>query len=244
MRSDTGNVGHGVTHEPTDATVTVWEGVDVIEPMMRGRNCQDARRFAQAIEPIAIGKIGDEVWDMSAGGRLVPADSHLVFGLRAPFAGLHDKRLVDAGDAEHILRGVTIEFAMKPAYEIGRCRFRQPMLGVHSIYVSVHPHMCRGLDLEISAPFVLIELARQRTFDILGAGVVPLDEIAVIAVHDTHESGKASGRARMECLAKLRRRRRQLGYNVRYGLWDVFQARGLNALYALDLRRIFSRSFT
>jgi hypothetical protein len=34
----------------------------------------------------------------------------------------------------------------------------------------------------------------------------------------------------MECLAKLCRRRRQLGYNIQNGLRHVFQARRLNAL--------------
>jgi hypothetical protein len=76
------------------------------------------------------------------------------------------------------------------------------------------------------------EKAAETSF---GAGVVPLDQIAVVAVHDAHESGKVRCRARVQRLAKLRRCRRQFGYNIRYSLWYFLQACGLNALDALDL---------
>ena len=45
----------------------------------------------------------------------------------------------------------------------------------------------RGFPLEVAPCFVPSKLTRQGTYDVAGAGVVALDEIAVIGVHDAHE---------------------------------------------------------
>src|SRR5258708_38601446 len=70
-----------------------------------------------------------------------------------------------------------------------------------------------------------------------------LDEIAVIGVHDPHDAGKIGGRVRVQGVAELRRRRRQLGNDVRDGLGNVFDTRRLDALSALDFGSIFGRFF-
>ena len=49
------------------------------------------------------------------------------------------------------------------------------------------------LDLEAASLFVFIEIARERALDIPGPGVVALDEIAVVAVHQAHEIGEICG---------------------------------------------------
>jgi len=50
------------------------------EAMMRGRNGSDPRRFAEALEAIALGKIRHERFDTTAGRWLMPADRDILFG--------------------------------------------------------------------------------------------------------------------------------------------------------------------
>jgi hypothetical protein len=47
--------------------------------------------------------------------------------------------------------------------------------------------MSGSLDLEVTPFFVLIEVAGERSLNIAGARMMSFDEIAVIAIHDTHE---------------------------------------------------------
>ena len=54
------------------------------------------------------------------------------------------------------------------------------------------------LDLEVASFLVFIEVAGKRAFDIPGPGVMALDEIAVVAVHQAHEIGEVSGRGGMQ----------------------------------------------
>ena len=70
-----------------------------------------------------------------------------------------------------------------------------------------------------------------------------LDEIAVIGVHDPHDAGKIGGRVRVQGVAELRRRCRQLGNDVRDGLGNFSDTRRLDALNAFDFRSIFGRFF-
>src|SRR5260370_39322616 len=69
------------------------------------------------------------------------------------------------------------------------------------------------------------------------------DEIAVIGFHDPHDAGKIGGSVRVQGVAELRRRCRQLGNDVRDGLGNVFDTRRLGALSALDFGSIFGRFF-
>jgi hypothetical protein len=102
--------------------------------------------------------------------------------------------------------------------------------------------MREGLDLEIATLLVGVELARQRALNVPGPCIMPLDEVAVVGVHDPHETGKACRRARMQGMSQLGRRRREFGYDVGNGLRDLtFEASGLNALDALDSRGTVGR---
>ena len=79
-----------------------------------------------------------------------------------------------------------------------------------------------------------------------GSSVVPLDQVAVISVHDAHEIGEMRRRARMRSLAQGGRRCRQLCDDVRNRPGRLLQSGGFNSgdtfrahladLYAAEIR--------
>src|ERR1700736_2974344 len=98
-----------------------------------------------------------------------------------------------------------------------------------------------GFELKLAPPLVLVQLSRERALYIPRASVVPLDQIAVIGVHDAHESGQVGSSARMQSLAQDRRRCGQLGNRVCDSPRGLLQAGGLNSRDAF--RAHFGRSY-
>jgi hypothetical protein len=100
--------------------------------------------------------------------------------MRPPPASRSVRRWPQAGadNAEHVLWRIPIKFAVKPPNEIGRRRFWQPVLGIHSVHFSLDVHMRGGFDLKTAA-----------------LGIVPLN--AVIGVHDAHDPSKVRCGARV-----------------------------------------------
>ena len=54
MGADPGLLDHGVAHQAADAAVPVWEGVDVVEPVMRRRDRQDAAARPERRKAVAL----------------------------------------------------------------------------------------------------------------------------------------------------------------------------------------------
>ena len=69
---------------------------------------------------------------------------------------------------------------------------------MEAVNLPLHTDMGHGLDLEVAAPFVRVQIGGQRPLDLPGPRVVALNEIRVVAVHDPHEIGQAGGGARMQ----------------------------------------------
>ena len=102
--------------------------------------------------------------------------------------------------------------------------------------------MRRRLDLQIAVFWVAFELACQGPLDIARPRVMPLDEIAVIGVHDAHDAREIGGGARIEGMGELGGRRRKFGHDVGDFLGDLLKTRrfnALNTLYCHDLGRFF-----
>jgi hypothetical protein len=61
----------------------------------------------------------------------------------------------------------------------------------HAIFIDpfLNGDMCLGLKLEVSLSRIGAVVALHRAFDVDRMGVMPLDEIAVVAVHRPHEIG-------------------------------------------------------
>jgi hypothetical protein len=49
--------------------------------------------------------------------------------------------------------------------------------------------------LQVPLPRIRTEIILKRTFDVRGMGVMPLNEIAVVAVHGAHQIGQGSNYA-------------------------------------------------
>jgi hypothetical protein len=119
-----GNIGapcHGVTHQSTDAPVSIRERMDVIEPMMSRGHRDDSTRSAHLVESVALREVLHEVVDARAGWRLMPPDSDVMFRSRSPFTWRHRELATDASDPKHRLRSISIEFPMQPLNELGGC---------------------------------------------------------------------------------------------------------------------------
>ncbi len=107
-------------------------------------------------------------------------------------------------DAQHLRRGVAVEFAMEPENEIDGSRLRQAIFQRHRIDFGLHAHMGGGLDLQVAPRLVVVEIAVDGARDIARPGVMAFDQVAVVGVHDPHEASEIGGSLRIERVAKLR----------------------------------------
>lgn len=62
--------------------------------------------------------------------------------------------------------------------------------------------MLAMLDLVVAAGFVGVEIVRQRAFDVFGQGVVALDQVGIVAIHQADEVGEAGGGLGMQAAAE------------------------------------------
>jgi hypothetical protein len=54
-----------------------------------------------------------------------------------------------------------------------------------------------GFELEVTSPFVFIQLSCECALDVPWSSVVTLDQVAVVRIHDAHEVGEIAGGAGM-----------------------------------------------
>ena len=84
----------------------------------------------------------------------------------------------------------------------------------HSIDVRLHPDVRGGFQLQVPARRVLLEVLSQRALDVPGPGVVALDQVAVVRVHDANEIRQVTGRPRVERSPERGCGGSQVGQNV------------------------------
>ena len=85
------------------------------------------------------------------------------------------------------------------------------MLGVEDL---LQRDVGSGLNLEIAPRLVDIEFVGQRPLNVSWPGVVPLDQVGVIAIHDPHQVRQAGGCSGVEAGAKLAGRGGQLRQEI------------------------------
>ena len=73
------------------------------------------------------------------------------------------------------------------------------------VYDFLESDVGTGLYLETTPRRVSIEFVGQRPLDVPRPGVVPLDQIGVIAVRDPHQARQAGGGTRMQAGTDLAR---------------------------------------
>ena len=78
---------------------------------------------------------------------------------------------------------------MEPEDELARSGFTKPPLQSHTIDFSLDMDMSCRLYLEVTAFFVVVEVSEERALDVLRSGIMPLYQVAVVAVHDVDEAG-------------------------------------------------------
>ena len=148
----------------------------------------------------------------------------------APLAGLHRDLMPVALDQEHRFGRIAVKLAMQPTDEFHRGGLGQPVFAVHPIYLGLHANMRRRLKLKVAALLIVGKLAFERAFDVARARDMPFEQVAVIGVHDPHETGEIGGGARVQGRPQRGRRRRKLGNQVGDRLRRFLEARGLNSL--------------
>ena len=99
-------------------------------------------------------------------------------------------------------------------------------LSSHSVDVRLHADVCGRFQLQVPAPLVFLEVLRQRAFDVAWSGVVTLDQVAVVRVHDADEVRQMRRGPRVECRAERGRRGSQVGQYVQHRLRRVLETRG------------------
>ena len=112
MRPDASLQRHRVTHQATDSTIAVWKRMDVIQSMMRGGQCQDALRSAEAIKTITLCKIIHEGCDGGAVRWRVATDRDVMHRRITECARLHLEVATRARDLQHFYECVAIEIAV------------------------------------------------------------------------------------------------------------------------------------
>jgi hypothetical protein len=115
--------------------------------MMRGGHRDDPTRSAHAAESIPLRKVVHEVVDSSAGWRLMPADSDVMFRARSPFTRRHRELATNTRDPKHRRGRFPIELPVQPLNELGRRRFSKRSGSRHSIDFRLDAHMCSRLEL-------------------------------------------------------------------------------------------------
>ncbi|MGB7015758.1 MAG: hypothetical protein WBD69_07415 [Candidatus Cybelea sp.] len=94
---------------------------------------------------------------------------------------------------------------MKPSDKLAGSRVWKRSFGCEFVDAGLYANVRGGLFLKIAPRLVSVKLARQRAHDFRWSRIVPLDEIAVVGIHDAHEFSQAGGRPRMERPCKARR---------------------------------------
>ncbi len=121
--------------------------MDVIEPMVCGRECNESRRCSERGEPITLGKSAHERihhwarwWDKS------PYRDILIG--RAPKRPWdHAVRSIAASNGEHFVRSAMIERPMELQNEIARSGLREFARGCAAIDVGLNTNVRYRLDL-------------------------------------------------------------------------------------------------
>src|SRR3954451_11258201 len=147
MRADIRQLRHGVAHQTADASIAVWERMDVVETVMGGGHGHDAACLFEWFEVIALFEILHEIWHAVARWRDMATHSYVMFVAGTPCTGLHEKFAFGTADGQHFRWSVVIEFPMKPLDEFYRCGFGQFSVRGHEVELTLHAHMRGCFDL-------------------------------------------------------------------------------------------------
>ncbi len=211
--------------------------MNVIQPMMRSRNCEDARTGSHAIKAIAARKVSHEISNLITRWRYMPPDRNIMLFAGAPFARFHLKLGMIHFDDEYFIRCIFIEFPVKPLNEFGGRWFGQFAAGSHAVDFGLHPYVRCRFKLQISAAFIFIEFAGERSLYVAGACVMALNEVAVVAVHQPYDAREMGSGCGMEPCAQDRCGRRKFGDNISNLLRRLLEACWFNP------RRRFNKIF-
>lgn len=171
--------------------------MDVVQPVMRGRDRQDPARGASGQAAVAAPEIGHEVRHPRGRGRLVPPDPDFLSGL--PELARHDRGTGSLMlDEAELLRHLHVEAAMDPAQELRRERIRQPVVPRLPVDPFLHPDM--GQRLLCKRPVLdTVHAPLEGGLDVGRSGVVALDQVRIVGVHQSHHDadlGRAVGMQR------------------------------------------------
>ncbi len=189
---------HRSAPQAADAPISIRKGMNVVQTVVGRRDCHDPRRLAHVREAIASLEVPHEVVDTFAGWRHLASDGGILLGATSPFARLHVERHIDAAYPQHRLGRVAIEISVKRADEFRRRRLRKSDVGRHAIDFGLDPNVGGGLELKITPPFILIDIAGQSAFNISRSGIVAFHEIALVSDHDAGPCGEICRGCRME----------------------------------------------
>ena len=81
MCTDTGMQRHRMAHKATDTAIPVGKGVNIIQAVMGGRNCQNTRRLAERFYAVTLFEITHEILNPVTGRRNMPPDGNILSGI-------------------------------------------------------------------------------------------------------------------------------------------------------------------
>ena len=142
--------------------------------------------------------MGIERRNRSAARRYVATNRYFMPGLSTELPRRHHQITAGTGDVQHCLGSVTIKLAMQALDEIHGDGVWQSPGGVVGVDGLLQLDMGPGLNLEIPARLIGIEVVGESPFNIQGPRVVPFDEVRVVAIHDPHEFCQAGGGSRVQ----------------------------------------------
>jgi hypothetical protein len=201
----------------------------VVETMVGSCHRNNLLSGTHLIEEEAVGEVVHEPSDFTAGGRLMPTHGYVVRRITSKFAGCHrEPSSVSGCCLKHRLRHSLVEGAVKAADEVGRGRFSQLSFGEKLIDFSLHPYVCACFDLKVPS-MAGVQIVDQRSFDVARPGVVSLDQVAVVAVHDRHEVCQSSGGPRVKFRAQGSGTLNQLNNVVRERGGQIGEVAGLDS---------------
>ena len=216
-------------HQAADTTIAVRKGMDVVETMMRGCHRHDLLGRAHPAKLEAACEVVHEPSDFAARGRVMATNGHVLRRLAAEFAGHHlEAPAVARLHLPHRPWKIPVEVAVNLLDELARCGFIELALGEQVVYLLLDADVRARFDLKVSAT-ASVQIVNQRSLDVAGPGVVALDQVAVVAVHDRNELRQASCRTGVKPRTQCDRALDQLDDGVRQGWGEAIELAGLDS---------------
>jgi hypothetical protein len=203
--------------------------MDVVETMMGDCHRHDLLGRTHPAKFEAACEVVHEPSDVASRGRVMATNGHILRRLAAEFAGHQlEAPAVARFHLPHRPRKIPVEVAVNLLHELARRRFIELALGEQGVYLPLDADVRARFDLKVSAT-ASVQIIDQRSLDVARPGVVALDQVAVVAVHDRNELRQASCRTGVKPRTQGARALDQFDDGVCQGWGEAIELAGLDS---------------